>query len=171
MARHDGNAQPGHGALAALALCAILAIVAAGCGGRGQETAAREKLLIARIDSLSEQARLTVGLRDSLQVAISNWEASAARGLSQPDLEYLKKRGLGDPVVELLDNLERHPEVFPVNVPPKPWVYRPDRERTIILSRDWVYVVLSDGHYEREALLEYEVEGPGQISWKCLTLK
>jgi hypothetical protein len=168
ISRHDGNAQPGLGAPVALALCVILAIVAFGCSDREEAVAARETVLIARIDSLHERARLSESLRDSLQALIASLEASISHELSLPDLEFLKKRGLGDPVVELFDDLAQHPEVFPSNVPPKPWVYRPDRSRTVVLSRSWVYAVVSDGHYERQALLKYEIEGPGRIRWECV---
>ncbi|MDO9693911.1 MAG: hypothetical protein Q7W56_04220 [Candidatus Latescibacteria bacterium] len=154
--------------LVALVLSAALAIVAVGCDDREEAAAARETMLTARIDSLHEQARLSESLRDSLRAVIANLEASVSHELSLPDLEFLKKRGLGNPVVELFDDLAKHPEVFPANVPSKPWVYRPDRSRTVVLSRNWMFTVISDGHYEREALLKYVIEGPGLIRWECV---
>lgn len=154
--------------LVALTMSTTLVIFAVGCGDREEAAAARELVLAARIDSLHGQARLAESLRDSLQAVIASQEASISHELSQPDLEFLKKRGLGDPVAELFDDLAKHPEVFPANVPPKPWVYRPDRLRTVVLSRSWVYTVISDGHYEREALLKYVIEGPGRIKWECV---
>lgn len=154
--------------LVALALSGTLAIIAVGCGDREEAAAAREMVLTARIDSLREQARLSESLRDSLQAVISKLEESISHELSLPDLEFLKKRGLEDPVAELFGDLAKHPEVFPANVPPKPWVYRPDRTRTVVLSRNWLYTVISDGHYEREALLKYVIEGPGLIRWECI---
>jgi hypothetical protein len=152
---------------------ALMTLIAVhGCTRRDSDiTPARERQLLAEIDSLRQYAmagRSTRSLRDSLRAAIDSYRIDAACGLAEYDIAELKEKGLADPASDIYRSLERQTNVVPFNVPRKPWVWRPVRERTFVLSPSWVYAEYSDGHSQGEALLEFTVAAPDSIRWKCV---
>lgn len=115
------------------------------------------------------------------------WEANAARSRLQVDslqlrlgslmrspihpvdVEPLRKRGLSDPVANLIADLQKHPELIPF----KGWgglqmgFYDVDRIR--VLSNSWVYAPFDDGHIVGEGIFEYDVAPSGSITWRLVT--
>ena len=111
----------------------------------------REKELIAEIEYfkklLTEKEQLL-----QCQPKLYNWE-----------IEQLKKKGLKEPVKNIIDDLKNHRELIPY----KGMIFYPE-SRIHILSPRWVYTSLDDGHICGQMLLKYKVSKKGKISWEVV---
>jgi hypothetical protein len=84
-------------------------------------------------------------------------------------IERLRKRGLDEPVEDLIADLQRHPELIPyAGVHGSRMVFI-DKDRIRVLSGSWVYAPFEDGHISGEGIFEYEVAVGGDITWRVVT--
>ena len=88
-------------------------------------------------------------------------------GLSDLNIRRFKKKGIADPANYIVDNLLKSPKLIPVEGTMGGTPYF-DRSSTWILSKQWVYTVFSDGHFEGKALLKYEIADDQKINWKVI---
>lgn len=151
--------------VALAALCLILggALLRKPVGG-GHPSASRSDLR-DQVDSL--RTRLDVCRRetDSLGTRLASFvDFPMQRGYS----DALRERGLKDPVPELIEDLQRHPEVIP-----HPGVLGGrmgfyDRDRIRVLNDSWVYAGFDDGHVVGDGIFGYQVAPGGRISWRVV---
>lgn len=87
---------------------------------------------------------------------------------TEDDINYLKRKGLTDPLEAIKTDLAKNNRLIPVagSVGGTMQFYK---ERIHILNRKWVLAYFEDGHNAGEMLLEYKVADNGSISWKVLT--
>jgi hypothetical protein len=87
-------------------------------------------------------------------------EPGVQHPISQFEIERLQKRGLRDPVPDLVASLIAHPEIIPV--PGRPGTpmkfYEPSRIR--VLNERWVYAAFDDGHTSGFGVFEFTVLNP-----------
>jgi len=84
------------------------------------------------------------------------------------DIQDLKKKGLANPVQDIISNLMGHNELIP---------YKGVLGGTMgfyekgirILTNKWVLAYFEDGHIGGYLLLEYKVSNDGTITWKRIS--
>lgn len=88
--------------------------------------------------------------------------------LYRNDIENMKKRGLTDPVEDIISDLGKHRDLIP---------YKGILGGTMdfygrniwILTNKWVLANFEDGHTVGYMLLEYSVTDNGKITWKRIS--
>jgi hypothetical protein len=93
----------------------------------------------------------------------------AEHPIGKAELAELKRAGLGDPIQDLISSLRDRGDLIPFQVPPgeSQWGYVPNH--IIVLSRHWVFALVSDGHNDGGVILAYKVGPKGAIQWKVLS--
>lgn len=82
------------------------------------------------------------------------------------EIELLKQEGLTDPVKQLRESLDSHPELIPYEaVLGGTMSFHEDS--MILLDRPYVFSTFEDGHIQGYMLLSFEVSA-GKIEWKRL---
>jgi len=84
--------------------------------------------------------------------------------LHSRDIERLKKKGLSDPVQDIVSDLTKHEELIPYEGTLGGTMRFYDDE-IWILNNKWVYAYFEDGHYGGYLLLEFNVADDGKINW------
>ena len=110
-----------------------------------------EKELIAEIEYLKKMLMQKEQLLQC-QPKLYNWE-----------IKQLKKKGLKDPVKNIIDDLKKRKELIPY----KGMRFYPESYIHIFTPR-WVYAALDDGHICGQMLLRYKVSRKGEISWEVI---
>ncbi len=111
----------------------------------------REEELIAEIEYFKKSLMKKEQLLQS-QPKLYNWE-----------IEQLKKRGLKEPVKNIIDDLKKRKELIPyqgMRFYPESSIH--------VLTPKWVYASLDDGHICGQMLLRYKVSRKGDISWEVV---
>ncbi|RPI73120.1 MAG: hypothetical protein EHM47_06755 [Ignavibacteriales bacterium] len=109
--------------------------------------------LTARNDNLNKL--LHNGKDESLNnISLTSW-----------DIERLKKKGLSNPVRDIITDLTEHTKLIPYEGVLGGTMRFYDREIRILNSK-WVFAYFEDGHIAGEMLLEYNVDNDGTINWK-----
>lgn len=88
--------------------------------------------------------------------------------ISDTDVQELKRRGLGDPIPDLVKDLVAHPEIIPGKtafVGGRFGFY--DVAGIRVLDRHWVLAPFDDGHVGGDLVLEYMVD-KGKVRWRVL---
>jgi hypothetical protein len=83
----------------------------------------------------------------------------------------LRKRGLQDPVTDLVDDLASHPELIPIEGVLGGRMAFQDVDRIRVMSEAWVHAPFSDGHIGGEAIYAYQVTEDGDISWRLVAFR
>jgi hypothetical protein len=107
---------------------------------------------------------------DSLAVLIQELRINYAVPpfLDKVQVEYLKKRGLNNPVTDLRDDLIANPDLICISGVLGGRMGFFFRDGIQILNRRWVFAYFEDGHIEGSMLLKYEIGENGKISWDVL---
>ena len=157
------------GLIAGMGALAVVVFLLAGQLYRKSQECDRQR---ARIETLYTQAKTlqratTRGKQqaDSLRVRLTRLAPSPIHPL---DIGYLRKRGLENPIEDLVANLQQHAEIIPHPGVSGGRMGFYDADRIRVLSDSWVYAPFDDGHVGGEALLEYEVAPGGSITWRVL---
>jgi hypothetical protein len=80
-------------------------------------------------------------------------------------IQRLKKKGLSNPVQDIISDLMKHSELIPYE--PKPGGVAHFYEKEIwILNNRWILASVTDGHWGGYLLLEYDITDSGNIKWK-----
>jgi hypothetical protein len=123
----------------------------------------REQALNEKIEELTKE---NDGLKASLPDVIRQFLHQPK--LSSPEIQYLKKKGLKNPVKDIITDLTKHNELIPYRgaLGGKMGFYY---EKDIyVVSTKLVRASFDDGHIGGWMLLEYQVTDKGKISWKVL---
>jgi hypothetical protein len=86
------------------------------------------------------------------------------------EIEFLRNRGLHDPIAQIVEDLRKHPEVIPhlgAQGTRRLAFYDPEGIR--VLSDHWVYARFDDGHFAGRGVFEFTVQPGGTLSWKVVT--
>ena len=99
------------------------------------------------------------------QLAVQHWARSKGSFLDDVDVEELRRKGLANPASELRDSLQAHPGLIPY-----PGVLGGTMrfDEILLLRPPFAFAEFDDGHIDGAMLVEYEVMGPGRVSWKRL---
>ena len=81
------------------------------------------------------------------------------------EVARLQKLGLKDPIEDLINDLQHHPELIPYPgvAGGRMGFYSTDDIR--VLNDEWVYAPFDDGHITGDAVFGYSVTQGGRISW------
>jgi hypothetical protein len=100
---------------------------------------------------------------------------SAPRGqgvfLSDDEIAALKRAGLADPVNQLRSDLGAHGSLIPIPGVVGGTMGFYDRDGIVLLPGHYVYAPGDDGHILVHALLSYDVQPGGKITWKLIEAK
>lgn len=133
----------------------VVTLALAGCGKQTEQqtdTASRND-----VDNLTTE--LTTPRND----------ARSLHPIYDGEVNALRRKGLKDPIPDLVSDLVSHPEIIPIQSPqgvPKYGFY--DRAGIRILSGSWVLAPFEDGHNGGRLLLQYDVDDSGSIHWNVL---
>ncbi|MEO0100548.1 MAG: hypothetical protein ABIL04_06070 [candidate division WOR-3 bacterium] len=85
--------------------------------------------------------------------------------LNRWEIEELKKKGLQDPVPEIIADLKRRQDLIPYKaiLGGKMYFYE-----VYVLSPRWVLASFEDGHIMGRMFLRYSVGNNGRISWRVI---
>jgi len=146
------------------ALLAIVAVLALQLVRKSAEC----RQLAARIESEASPAR--TGEHETLDGGrrLDSLSGRAPHPIHDLYVDALRERGLGDPIADLITDLQRHPELIPEAgvLGGRMGFYSTERIR--VLSERWIYAPFDDGHIAGEAILEFDVDRSGKISWKVI---
>ena len=84
------------------------------------------------------------------------------------DIKEMKRRGLKEPVKEIISDLMQHKELIPYEGSVGGTMNFYSEGQIRILTNKWVLAYFEDGHNGGYLLLEYEVTNDGRINWKTL---
>jgi len=84
------------------------------------------------------------------------------------EIEQMKKKGLKDPVKDIISDLRQHRELIPYKGTMGGTMNFYSEEQILVLTKKWVLAYFEDGHICGYLLLEYEVTKDGKIEWKAL---
>jgi hypothetical protein len=84
------------------------------------------------------------------------------------DIQAMKKKGLADPVSQIIADLKRRRELIPYKGTLGGTMNFYDDGKIWILTKKWVLAYFEDGHVAGYLLLEYEVTQGGGITWKTI---
>ncbi len=93
---------------------------------------------------------------------------AAAIELLSWDIQAMKKKGLTDPVSQIIADLKQHRELIPYKGVLGGTMNFCDDSKIWILTKKWVLAYFEDGHVAGYLLLEYEVAQDGRIAWKTI---
>lgn len=82
------------------------------------------------------------------------------------DIEQMKRKGLKDPVKDIISDLRQHRELIPYKGSMGGTMNFYSESQIWILTKKWVLAYFEDGHNGGYLLLEYEVTKDGKIKWK-----
>ncbi len=109
-----------------------------------------------RLKSLEETIKLNLGKPANI-IELHRW-----------DTEEMKKRGLKEPVKDIISDLMQHRELIPYKGSLGGTMNFYSEGKIWILTKKWVFAYFEDGHNGGYLLLEYEVTNYGRINWKAL---
>jgi hypothetical protein len=84
------------------------------------------------------------------------------------DIEEMKRRGLKEPVKDIISDLMQHRELIPYEGSLGGTMNFYSESQIRILTKKWVLAYFEDGHNGGYILFEYEVTKGGRIKWKAL---
>ena len=84
------------------------------------------------------------------------------------DIEQMKRKGLKDPLKDIISDLRRHRELIPYTGSMGGTMNFYSESQIWILTKKWVLAYFEDGHNGGYLLLEYEVTKDGKIKWKTV---
>jgi len=84
------------------------------------------------------------------------------------DIERMRRKGLKDPVKDIISDLTQHRELIPYKGILGGTMNFYSESKIWILTNRWVLAYFEDGHIGGYLLLEYEVTSDGGIKWKTL---
>lgn len=93
-------------------------------------------------------------------------KAASSIALSSFDIKQLKKKGLSDPVQDIVSDLKKHNELIPYEGTLGGTMKFYGDNTIWVLTNKWVLAYFEDGHNAGYLLLEYDVLNNGEISWK-----
>jgi hypothetical protein len=99
------------------------------------------------------------------QLAVQNWARGRGTVLDDADIGDLRRQGLSNPILQLRDSLEAHPELIPYKAVLGGTM---GFEGIVVLRPPFVFAEFEDGHIAGTMLLEYQVLDQRKISWKRL---
>jgi len=102
------------------------------------------------------------------QSAVRHWATNHSILLERHEVEQLRKEGLADPVRQLRESLEGHPELIPERPVLGGTMRFAPGEQVVLLNRPYAFARYDDGHVGGVMLLEYAVQPPGTVTWKRL---
>jgi cell division protein FtsL len=125
-----------------------------------------------RADLLAIQAEkegLTAQVAD-LKARCEQYEKQAQDlpGLLSWEIEELKKKGLKDPVADLVADLQDQPELIPHEGVLGGTMAFGFPEKIHVLTEHYVLAYFEDGHIGGWMVLEYSVARGGRISWRVV---
>ncbi|MEO0116834.1 MAG: hypothetical protein ABIK97_04735 [candidate division WOR-3 bacterium] len=85
--------------------------------------------------------------------------------LNRWEIEELKRKGLKDPVSEIIADLKRRKELIPYKAVLGGKMYFCE---VYVLNGRWVLASFEDGHIMGRMLLRYSVGNNGKISWRVI---
>jgi len=141
---------------AAVLLAAVLLVGRASQRRELQQVKQDYKTLTTKMVELQEE---TAGaqLKEGDQLGLTPWE-----------LEDLKKKGLEDPIPDLIADLQKHPELISQEGVLGGTMAFGFPEKIHILTERYVLAYFEDGHIAGWMLLEYGVARGGKITWRVI---
>jgi hypothetical protein len=96
---------------------------------------------------------------------------AACHPIRPNEIEMLEKAGLSDPIRQVVESLQAHPELvaeFAVGGSVMGFYFP---EQIHVLNHRWVYAYFEDGHTSGYGVFEYSIEPDTTLSWKVLFAK
>ena len=117
----------------------------------------------------AEKDQLTAQVAD-LSTRCEQYErgAQSQLGLLPWEIEELRKKGLNNPVADLIADLQRHPEFIPHKGVLGGTMAFGFPEKIHVLTEHYVLAYFEDGHIGGWMVLEYSVARGGKISWRVI---
>ena len=143
----------------AFLIFAGLFLFLAGCSGKAVKAVWQEnERLLAENEKMNREI---VILRARIEDLIKSQP-----GLTAEEREDLQKKGLKDPVEDLVNDLGSREELMPFKgiFGARPSFYKD--VRMYVLNSRWVFTIWDSGNAIGQQLFEYSVSESGKISWK-----
>jgi hypothetical protein len=122
-----------------------------------EELEQTKKELTQRIKNLEDMITLCDN-KPANTVELHSWQ-----------IEYMKRKGLKEPVQDIISDLRQHKELIPYEGSLGGTMNFYFESKIWVLTKKWVLAYFEDGHTGGYLLLEYEVAEDGRIKWKTVT--
>ncbi len=125
--------------------------------------------LLLHLKHTKQKAELLTQIKD-LRSSLNKYQRLLERrpGLNRWDLEKFQRRGLKDPLKEIVADLQNHPELIPYKGIQGGRMGFYFADMIWVLNKKWVLAYFEDGHIGGWMLLEFKVSQGGKISWRVL---
>jgi len=135
--------------------------------GRADRMQAENMLLASKLEQAgAELAKKTQ--QDSQGAGAAGGPPASTIELFSWDIRAMQKKGLKDPVDDIVSDLKQHGEIIPFKATMGGTMNFYDRSKIWILTNRWVLAYFEDGHNGGYLLLEYQIAPGGKIIWKIL---
>jgi hypothetical protein len=155
-----------------VALLAVICLVLGGGLARKaaqcRQQSSQNDDLRARVAVLDARAHARLQEVDSLRTRL---KALASSPIDAIEIGLLRRRGLENPVQDLVADLQRHPEIIPYQGVLGGRMGFYDRDRIRVLNDSWVYALFDDGHIVGHGIFGYHVASGGKISWRVIAAR
>ncbi|MFA6471642.1 MAG: hypothetical protein WCU00_06325 [Candidatus Latescibacterota bacterium] len=144
-----------------LSLCAGIVFLLYGCSGKAIKADFHED---EQLQQESEKIKHEVII---LRARIDDIIRSQP-GLNGEEIEILKKKGLRNPVEDIVNDLGGREDLMPfIGIfGARPSFYKD--VRMYVLNSKWVYTVWDNGSAKAQQLFAYTVSDSGKITWKLI---
>jgi len=134
---------------------------------RADRMEAEKILLVRKLEQAGEQlARKTQ--QENQHADFTVGPTASPIELFSWDIRAMQKKGLKDPVNDIVSDLKQHREIIPFEATMGGTMNFYDRSKIRILTNKWVLAYVEDGHKGGYVLLEYQIAPGGKIIWKIL---
>jgi hypothetical protein len=146
-----------------VAMSAALLLLGAGCGPqerRAPEPGGDTTSAVAGTDTTAPESG--AGKADA---------AAPAHPIAPHEIEQLRRRGLHDPIPQLVEDLQKHAEVLPDSGVLGGRLGFYDPEGIHVLDSRWVYARFDDGHIGGSGVFEFAIQPDGSLVWKVVSAR
>ncbi len=84
------------------------------------------------------------------------------------DIEELQRRGLTDPIPQIISSLMSHGAIIPQAGVLGGTMGFYSAESIHVLDDSWVYAEFEDGHIQGRGIFEYTIQADSTIAWKVV---
>jgi len=129
------------------------------------------KELNSKVERCQKDYNILTREYNQLEKKLSEYQnlSTSTIDLSATDIICMKKKGINDPVQNLIKDLKEHPEIIPYEGTLGGQMNFYFEKKIWILTNKWVLAYFEDGHIGGYLLLQYNINNAGKISWELIS--
>jgi len=126
------------------------------------------RILAVLVFAISGCARESTPPHVQMQVSALPHRESPGHLISEQEIEALRRKGLSDPVRQLVKSLQAHPEIISHDGILGGTMGFYDGKEICVLNARTVFARFDDGHIDGSGVFEFTVQSDRTIGWRVL---